>query len=156
MEAKIARAWLAVIACIGVIWMLAGDEFSAYQTGSVLDPMLRWLIPGITRSEMNTVHFAVRKVAHAFEYGLLALLAFRAFRLSIDLRMAITMGLALLLVLTVAGLDEYQQGQSAVRTGSTRDVAIDFLGGVLGIALLLALRRALSRRAAPAPSPREG
>ena len=156
MEAKVARAWLAVIACIGVIWLLAGDDFSARETGSILDPMLRWLFSGIARSEMDAVHFGVRKVAHAVEYALLALLAFRAFWLSAELRSAITMVLALLLVLAVAGLDEYQQGQSAVRTGSSRDVAIDFAGGVIGIALLLFLRRSLSLRAAAAPSPREG
>ena len=155
MRAKVARAWLAVIACIGLIWLLAGDDFSARETSRIVDPLLRWLFPEITRSGLDAVNFGVRKVAHAVEYALLALLTYRAFRLSAELRAASTTGLALLLVLAVAGLDEYQQGRSALRTGSGFDVAIDFAGGLLAIALLLALRRAFSPRAAPAPTPRE-
>ena len=88
-----------------------------------------------------------RKAAHMVEYGVLALLTWRAARQ--DLARLPSSALALGLVLVIAIGDEARQAGLAVRSGSPRDVALDVAGGCLALALLLALR-ALRRRPAPA------
>ena len=81
---------------------------------------------------------------------MLAVLAFRALRLSLDVSLPRLVGLAMSLVVVVAALDELRQSSLATRTGSLGDVAIDFTGGALGVGLIVALHRWLGI-GAPAP-----
>src|SRR3989442_576667 len=60
-----------------IMWFSTGD-FSAENTGSVLKPLLRWLLPGITTPQIDAVHALVRKSAHVTEYAVLAALWFVA------------------------------------------------------------------------------
>jgi VanZ family protein len=141
MSSKALHAWLAVLLCVAAIWMLSGNSFSAASTSRFLTPFLRWLDPDISWRAIVRAHFFVRKAAHLTEYAILAMLAFRALRLSLDVSAPRVIGLALGLVVAVAALDELRQSFLATRTGSLADVAINFTGGTLGVGLIVALHR---------------
>ncbi len=134
-------AWLWVALCVAVIWSLSGEGFSASATKGQLGPFLRWLFPDADASTVYRLHVRIRKSAHAIEYAVLALLAFRAFLLSSPGSWMRHAALALALVFSVAGIDELHQSLTASRTGSLRDVSLDVAGGLAALALLLGLRR---------------
>jgi len=85
------------------------------------------------------IHAYVRKTAHFTEYAVFAFLAFRAFSGSATyLLKKWRYILALILVATVASLDEFNQSFEASRTSSIWDVALDISGGLAMIAVLWA------------------
>jgi VanZ family protein len=135
------RAWLAVVLCITAIWIFSGESFSAASTSGLLEPLLRWLYPEISWRAILRAHFFARKAAHVTEYAVLAVLTFRALRLSLDVSTPRLVGLAMGLVVAVAAPDELRQSFLATRTGSLADVAIDFAGGALGVGLIVAFHR---------------
>lgn len=145
-------AWLLVLAWLVIILVLSSEEFSAAATGSVLLPFLGWLLPGWSELEVWRLHTTIRKAAHVSVYGMLALLAFRAFRLSLVATMLRHAGLALSLVLAAAATDEFHQSLSRHRTGALADVGYDLLGAVAALAILVAWQRARgARRVGPGP-----
>jgi len=153
LSARAWRAWLAVAACASMILVFSGDQFSAANTSRILEPILRWLFPGLAPETMAALHFAVRKTAHLTEYGLLGLLAFRALRLSLAISPVRAALLGLGLVLAVSATDEFRQSFIASRTGTLRDVGIDLVGGALGVCLLVLVHRAAGIGPPPAPAP---
>ena len=144
------RAWLAVAVCVGLIWSLSSDSFSANATSGYLGPFLRWLLPKASYATRYEIHVFIRKSAHAIEYALLALLTYRAAYLSRPGTLLRHAGLALALVFAVAGLDELRQSFSSARTGSLRDVALDVSGGLAALAVLWTIHRL---RSGPAAEP---
>jgi VanZ family protein len=134
-------AWIAVIACIGLVLWAGGETFSATSTSRFLRPLLIFLFPDLTTRELWTVQVWVRKIAHAVEYGVLALLAFRALWLSFDTILARVAAGALLLVLVVATVDEFRQGFLKLRTGAPSDVVLDCLGALLAVGIAVAYLR---------------
>ena len=145
------RAWLLVLAWLGLILLLSTDSFSSPATGSLLRPLLRWLFPEWSAAEIWTLHSAIRKAAHVSVYGVLALLAFRASRLSLEAALLRHAGLAIALVLLAAATDEHRQSLSRARTGSLADVGYDLAGGALALAIGAAWERA---RGALRPRPK--
>ena len=134
-------AWLLVFAWLGLILLFSSDVFSAPTTGSLVGPILRWLFPDWSASEIWRLHYAIRKTAHVSVYGVLALLSFRAFRLSLEASTLRHAALALALVVVSAATDEYRQSLSRARTGSLADVGYDLAGGVAVLTLLVAVQR---------------
>jgi VanZ family protein len=106
-----------------------------------LRPFLRWLFPEWSSAEIRALHHAIRKAAHMGVYGVLALLSFRALRLSLARSALRLAGLALALVLGTAASDEFLQSFSESRTGSVSDVGYDLAGGLLALAGVLCWRR---------------
>jgi len=136
------RAWLLVLAWLAIITLLSSEAFSATTTGSLLRPILRWLFPEWSAEAIWRLHFAIRKLAHISVYGVLALLSFRAFRLSLEATALRHAGLALSLVLAAAATDEYRQTLTHSRTGALGDVGYDAVGGLIALALLLGWQHA--------------
>jgi VanZ family protein len=134
-------AWAVVVGWMLLISAFSSDAFSADSTSRFIRPLLRWLFPDVLPATLARLHAVVRQGAHVFEYGVLALLSFRAVRLSYASSLARAFALALLFVLAVASADETHQALSQTRTGSPWDVALDLGGGVLALALLAALLR---------------
>jgi VanZ family protein len=148
------RAWLAVAACTLVILLFSGSEFSAGSTSRFFGPLLHWLFPDISPARLLALHLWVRKTAHLTEYAVLGLLAFRALRLSLAIPLGRTALLGLGVVLVVAATDEFHQSFLPSRTGTVVDVAIDFVGGGLGVLLIVALHRAAGIGAPGSETPR--
>jgi VanZ family protein len=80
----------------------------------------------------------LRKLGHAVEYGILAVLVWRATR-----RPAV----ALVAASAYAATDEFHQAFVDGRVGTVADWAIDTAGAALGLLLLSLVRRRRTRRA---------
>ncbi|HKO43007.1 MAG TPA: VanZ family protein [Pyrinomonadaceae bacterium] len=114
----------------GVILFASTDGFSAGNTSRIIRPLLLWLFPEITESQLGTVHLLTRKTAHFVEYAILAFLAQRAFITSTrDLLKTHWFAFSLILVMLVAAIDELHQSYVPARTGSIYDSFIDVTGG---------------------------
>lgn len=152
-RARVLWAWLWVGLCVVMIFTFSSESFSAIQTGGFLAPFLRWLFPEITSRQILDIHFVLRKLAHLTEYAVLAMLSLRALRLTIDVPVLRVVGLTLLIVLGVAGLDELRQSYLPARTGSPIDVCINLVGGGIGVLLVILVHRVFG---VGAPAPKEG
>ena len=147
-KARAAVAWLLFASCAGLVLYLGSDDFSMSATIGVLGPIIDWLFPDWTALDRWHLHNYLRKSAHSVEYGVLALLAFRAVFVSLETPLARLVALSLLLVLAVAATDELRQAFGASRTGSIRDVGLDLLGAAIALGLIVLVRRRQGRVAA--------
>ncbi len=126
------RYWLPVVLWGAIIFLFSTDAFSSARTSSVIGPVLRFLMPGISTDAVEAVHAVVRKFGHVAEYFILGVFLFRAFHLSLKGRRVFISSLlaALALALYAAG-DEIHQSFVPTRTASIIDVGIDSAGGVM-------------------------
>jgi VanZ family protein len=120
-----------------LIWTLAvlsfsSDPFSAEHTGAVLKVVFGWMQP----EPFDLLHFAIRKLAHLSEYGLLALLWFRAWRGARPGWNLAWARAAFGVSMAVAAIDEFHQSFVPSRTSAVRDVVIDCVGAL--VVLLIA------------------
>ncbi len=147
------RAWLAASLWTALILTFSGDSFSAASTSRILGPILRWLLPDVSPQTLESIHLLARKGAHAFEYGLLALLILRAELLGSARIWVVRLARVLALTAAVASVDEIRQARLGQRTGSAVDVGIDLAGAVAALALALGVRHwTATRRVASIPS----
>ncbi len=121
-----------------LVWMtvvsaFSTDAFSAEQTGDFLVPLLRWLFPDVSPATLDLLHGAVRKAMHVIEFGILALLWYRAlgwYESGWQTRAALS---AFLLAAGFAALDETHQIFVSSRTGTLVDVGWDSAGAAVGL-----------------------
>jgi len=137
--------WLLTLAWAAVVWGLGTDGFSHGETSRFIFPLLRWLAPELTGRDLMRALFWIRKLAHATEYAVLAVLLVRALLMAAraDWRSAAVTTLGAVLVF--AFLDEGRQSLSLVRTGSPQDVLLDLAGAAAALGILALLRRWLRR-----------
>ena len=119
---RTARAWLPAIAWAAVILAASNDPLSAAHTGHPIRVIVEFFTGPVTDAAFERVHFAVRKLAHLTEYGVLSWLVWRA-----DRRWPVP----LIAALGVAAIDETHQAFVATRTGTPVDVLIDVAGAAL-------------------------
>lgn len=124
--------WVPPVAWTAAVLSFSSATFSAENTGSVIDPLLAWLLPWLSPSSVEAVHGLIRKAAHVTEYALLAALWWRALARS-GARLRRAAWLTLLIGVTVAAVDETHQSFLPSRTGSARDVLIDTAGVLLAV-----------------------
>ena len=125
--------WAPALLWMAVISAFSTGAFSAEETGDFLIPLLRWLLPGASSGTLELLHAAIRKGMHVFEFGILALLWYRALNWDgsgWQTRAALA---AFLLAAGFGTLDEIHQTFVASRTGSIVDVGWDSLGAFLGL-----------------------
>jgi VanZ family protein len=113
-----------------IMWFSTGD-FSAENTGSVLQPVLQWLLPWASSSQIATLHALVRKMAHMTEYAVLATLWFLALTRERRWSARRAAWLALLVAVGWAFLDELHQATEPSRTASIGDVGFDTAGALV-------------------------
>lgn len=123
-----------------LIFSGSGDGQSYQHSSRIIEPLLHWLFPGMSLAHIQWVHLLVRKCAHLTEFGLLALLCWRAIRRpathpSRQWRWN-EAGLALGLVFIYSASDELHQTFIPGRTGQVSDVVVDVAGGTIGLLLL--------------------
>ena len=123
--------WLPVILWMSFIFWMSTGTFSAERTSQIIEPLLRFLIPGISQQSLNMIHVSIRKCGHFTEYFILGLLLFRAFRGgSVKSYSHRWMFFSLLIIVLYASGDEFHQAFVSTRTASLVDVGIDITGGV--------------------------
>lgn len=135
------RAWVPALLWLAVIAWESTSLASPEETGHLLFPLVKFLVPHISLAQFALVHAAVRKAGHFFGYAMLSLLllrawwstlnlprwatrlpSFRAMIRSWSLRAAAA---ALGATVLVAALDEWHQTMLLGRTGSFYDVLLD-------------------------------
>jgi VanZ family protein len=129
--------WLPVILWLFVISAASGDKKSFQHSSRIIGPIVHWLFPQLAEAQVNEVVFYVRKSAHMAEFGVMALLCWRAVRQTKcgerrpwSWREAWN---ALLLVMVFASVDEMHQSFVPSRQGSPWDVVIDCTGAALAL-----------------------
>ncbi len=126
---------------IALICYASTAAMSATQTSRFLGPLLRWLFPSLDEGHLQAVHMVVRKLAHPTEYGILALLASRAFLSSSkEFLRSRWFAAAFALAAALALLDELNQKFTPSRGGTFWDSLIDVTGASLALAALALLR----------------
>ncbi len=139
------RRWLPPLIWTGVIFLGSTERFSSDATGALILPLLRALLPWADLAQLELLHAALRKSGHVLEYAILASLWFRAFSpegargptgagpaLTPDRRALAAFAISV----AYAGLDEFHQAWTRVRTGSARDVLWDAAGAAAALGLL--------------------
>ena len=119
--------WLPALVWTPAVLSFSSDPFSAEHTASVLKVVFGWMQP----ASFDLLHFAIRKLAHLSEYGLLAFLWFRAWRGARPGWSLAWARAAFGVSMAVAAIDEFHQNFVPSRTSAVRDVAIDSVGALV-------------------------
>jgi VanZ family protein len=106
-------------------------QFSAENTGSILMPLFRWLLPQASEPQLALLHTITRKTAHVAEYAVLCTFWFVALTRERGLARRRAAWIALLVCVGWGCLDELHQATVPSRTSSTMDVAFDGFGAFL-------------------------
>jgi len=131
------------------IFGMSTNAGSTQNTSRFIGPILRWFNPDISDETIRGIQLVVRKTAHFIEYGILALLLWRARRGAVGIgnqpwqwsKAGIAFGLAVLFAIT----DEWHQSFVPSREGSLRDVLIDSSGAAAALIGLWWLGRRLRK-----------
>jgi VanZ family protein len=118
----LASLWLVLVLFLGTA------SFAAQETGRFVIPFLKFMLPGAPRSELQASHMVLRKVAHLFEYAVLALLWYQAIYRDGGRTPRTAAWVALSICLACAFTDEAHQSMLPSRQGSARDFVIDAFG----------------------------
>jgi VanZ family protein len=132
--------WLPVVLWMSLIFTASSDQGSFQRSSRLIAPIVRWLYPSIDEHTLFQIVFVIRKCAHVTEYGILALMVWRArvkplpaTPLTWEWRIG---GEALWVAVFYATTDEFHQTFVSSREGCLRDVAVDSSGAVGGLLLL--------------------
>lgn len=129
--------WLPPVIWLAAIFYFSSDTFSGENTGSLFYNIFHFLIPSLTPEQFRPFHHIIRKAAHFTEYGILALLLFRAFRGSSPSHWSWRWAVYAWLIVAVYALsDELHQSFTRHRTASIYDSLIDTSGGTAALALM--------------------
>jgi len=136
-----------VVLWVSVILLLGSNQGSMSETSRFIRPILHYLFPNSPADTIDLIHGYIRKFAHLFEYGVLAVLTARALAgSSIETLKKYAYPTALLLVLLVASTDEIRQSYEPARTSSPYDVLIDLAGGAVALLVYFAISTSIRRR----------
>jgi VanZ family protein len=120
----------------------SSDNFSATNTSRIIGPLVLWLFPHTSAETLEVIHLVIRKIAHFSEYGVLAVLAARAFLGSPHSFLSQWWFLvSWILVASYALIDEYHQSFVPSRSPSIYDSLIDVIGGSAVLLFLWARAR---------------
>ena len=125
------RWWFPVLAWAALISFFSTAAFSASNTGSVVEDLLRLLWPGLAPETVSLLHGVVRKAGHVGEYCILSLLLARALRAGGPEWRPRWTWISVSLVAAYAGVDEWHQFRPQPH-GQPSDVGFDVAGGFLG------------------------
>ena len=131
-ESPPAIEWLPVLAWGAVIFMMSTSTFSAFNTSTIIEPIILWFFPTASVGTLAVVHALIRKSAHFVEYGVLFWLLLRG-------PMAKRPYTAFAICVVYALLDEGHQLFVPGRTASLYDVALDSTGALFSRFLGLAI-----------------
>jgi VanZ family protein len=117
------RQWLPVLLWLVVLFTFSTSVFSAAYTSRIIEPILRFFLPGVSAATISLLHMMIRKAAHFTNYGILFWLLIRG-------PLKGRPYTALALCICYAFLDEGHQILVPGRTASLYDVALDSSGAL--------------------------
>ena len=130
---------LAPIAWTGLIAWFSTDMWGGAQTGPVLIPFLQRLLPWASTEHVAAAHWLARKIAHALEYGVLAV----SWRWALGGKGRPGWVVPLALCILTAALDEFHQSAMPGRSAQASDVVLDAAGAASALIALGAGARAV-------------
>jgi VanZ family protein len=134
-----------LVVWVGLIFFFSSGAASTTQTSRIIRPILMFLFPTASEETLLGYHFFIRKCAHFIEYAMLAFWTVRALaNSSVKLLREYRFAAAVLSVLAIATLDEFNQSFEPTRTSTIWDVTLDVAGGA-AMAILLKARNVWSR-----------
>lgn len=126
------KYWLLVFFCMGFIFWMSTGTFSSNNTSLIIEPVLRFLVSGISPQGIETMHALIRKCAHITEYFILGFFLFRAFCCYLTETKAWRCAFySIIVVILYAVSDEFHQSFVSTRTASIFDVGFDSIGGII-------------------------
>jgi VanZ family protein len=139
------KYWLPVLLWAALIFSASGDQKSVQHSSRIIEPLVRWLIPGISDEAVRTTVLVVRKCAHVTEFAVFTLLLWRAARGALwksterwDWNVA-TFVFAVSVLFAIS--DEIHQSFVPGRQGAVMDVVIDSAGSACAMFCLWLLGR---------------
>lgn len=149
---EVLKAWIAAGLWLALIAIESTDLLSSRHTSSFLYHLLKYMVGPIDPVRFYYWHAIGRKVGHVVGYGILSLLLFRAWQVTLPLPGAPRWSrrwaqIAVFTTVLVASLDEWHQSFIPSRTGTWHDVVLDGAAGIaFQIVLYLFLRGWRSQR----------
>ena len=150
-HSQVLKMWLAAGLWIGVI-AIESSYLSSEHTGHWLYPIFHYLT-GVSALRFEVWHTYIRKTGHFVGYFILSWLVFRAWKATLPRVAAWTFrwaGIAFLMSVFVASMDEWHQSYSLARTGSVRDVLLDSFAALVAQLILMAWLRKRNYRGSTA------
>jgi VanZ family protein len=138
------KFWAPVLVWMSVVFLMSTAAFSSQNTSLIIEPVLRFLAPSLSRQQVELIHGVIRKAGHVTEYFVLGILLFRAFRGTSTEEKVWRWALSAAVVTVLyAASDEFHQSFVSARTPSLWDVGIDAAAGILaqGVTILWHYRR---------------
>ena len=127
-------AWLPILLFVGFIALESTPAFGSNHTSEPLHRLFNLIFGSALDSRWALIHHMIRKTGHFTGFGILSLLCYRGF--SLTLRTAATRlnsltvshALAIASAFLIAGADELHQSFLPNRTGCFSDVLLDTAG----------------------------
>jgi VanZ family protein len=139
------RAWWPAVLWAIVIFFASTDSFSSDHTALLIEPIVRWFYPYISRENLELAHHLIRKSAHLTEYFIFFLFLYRGMRGNrLGWRWSWAF-IAWLLAAAYSCLDEFHQSFVASRTASPWDSLLDSTGSLLALVALFLIYRLFPR-----------
>ena len=135
------RAWWPALLWAAMMFVLSTDSFSSEHTSRIIEPLLRWFVPGIGAASLDLVHHIIRKCAHFTEYFIFFLLLYRglrAIRRGWHLAPAV---LAWFIAAAYSALDEIHQSFVASRGASPWDSLLDSSSALVALVVVFLFYR---------------
>ena len=134
-----------------VIFLFSTDPFASSNTSTIIGPLLSSIFPTLSNPEIDTIHEAMRKLAHWTEYFILAVLLARALRTEFPRHRPFRKLIFCIVLATLyAASDEWHQSFVPIRSASVVDVVIDGFGAICGaLSFTLSQRAKLPRQQQP-------
>ncbi|MBB6283582.1 VanZ family protein [Geobacillus subterraneus] len=125
--------WLPVVLwCLAIYTFSESSWFTGANTAHVLQVILSyWPFGGGEEEGPSFLNFLIRKAAHLTEFGILAVLVWRA----LFPRKVAYIG-AWLFATAYAATDEWHQSFEPGRTATPKDVAIDSCGALIALVIV--------------------
>lgn len=152
MRRLLAALWPTLV-WMGVVFTMSTSVGSPVHSDGIIQPLLRWLDPGISAAAIERAEFLGRKAGHITEYAVLAVLILRSLSL---LRAPLSRwswrlaAIALGASAAYGATDEFHQRFVATRGPSVHDVFIDAGGALVGLTLAFLWQRRTAARVVPA------
>jgi len=129
--------WLPLIVGMALISIFSTDNFSSENTGSVIEPILKFIMgKRFTVEAFDLVHYFIRKAAHLTEYAILGTFFFRAINPGLSGWRGKVALMTFLLSAVYAAFDEFHQSFTVSRGASPVDVMIDSTGALMALIVI--------------------
>jgi VanZ family protein len=140
---QILKAWVASLLWLGLIAVESTNYLSAANTSRILYPIFHFFT-GVDPVRFEVWDFYIRKVGHFVGYSGLSLLLFHTWHVTLPMGRAARWsirwaGIAFLMSVLVACLDEWHQTYLISRTGTIHDVFLDSSAALAAQIVILVL-----------------